>query len=106
MLGMLDSTSAIATARASKRSATMDRPDYASNEEWAELRKRRGSNSEPPPSPPPLGEPILSSGAAILKAYPLHWDSDDEAEPKAPELVEGMLPEVGVALAERTMGTL
>jgi hypothetical protein len=35
---------------------------------------------------------------AVLKQYPLHWDGDDEVEPKPPELVEGVLPEVGVAL--------
>jgi hypothetical protein len=66
-------------------------------------RDRKPSHSEPPPSPPPLREPILSD-EATLKAYPLHWDSDEEAEPKAPELVEGMLPEVGVALLSGQWG--
>lgn len=42
--------------------------------------------------------------AAILKAYPLTWDGDVEGKAKPPELVEGMLPEVGVALLSGQWG--
>jgi hypothetical protein len=62
------------------------------NREAGEEAQRKPRADNPPPE------------AAILNSYPLTWDGDAEGETKPPELIEGMLPEVGVALLSGQWG--
>jgi hypothetical protein len=52
------------------------------------------------------GEPAAASEDAVLKAYPLIWEGEPGSSVKTPELVEGMLPETGVALLAGQWGML
>jgi hypothetical protein len=59
-------------------------------------------NEPPDPGAPPIGEPV--NKADILKDYQVIWDGDAVGDPSVPELVQGMLPRVGVALLSGQWG--